>query len=88
MGISLGIIPVMIPLFCSLGFSLVSAKLYTPDKIALCDMHGGVSRKPPFFETLACSHNKFGLHYRVWVIDCAPPQAYNVSVIIVLFERR
>jgi len=36
---------------------------------------------------MACSHNTFGLPYGVWVIDCAPPQAYNVFVIIAPCKR-
>ena len=36
---------------------------------------------------MVCSHNTFGLHYGIRVIDCAPPQAYNGSVIIVPCER-
>ncbi len=41
---------------------------------------------PPFCETMAYSHNMFGLHYGVWVIDWLSPQAYNVSV-MAPFER-
>jgi hypothetical protein len=44
-------------------------------------------RKPRFFETRACSHNRFGLYYRVWVIDCPLRQGYKVSVVMAPCER-
>jgi len=46
-----------------------------------------VSRKPPIFETTPCSHTKFGLYCGGWGVDWTSRQAYNVSVVIVSYER-
>jgi hypothetical protein len=39
------------------------------------------------FRPIFSQTNTVSLHCGVWGVDCVPPQAYNVSVIMVACER-
>jgi len=52
------------------------------------DTHVWVSRKPPFFATVTCSHTTLRPDCMgVWVIDWQLRQAYKISVVMATCER-
>ena len=68
-----------IPVFPPLLLSKIS--------VAMGFYSQGVSKIDPFLRhRLALTTHLFGLHCGMWVIDCASPKAYNVSV-MAPFER-